>query len=147
MQCHPQKFIWFGRCLRQKMNQPHGHGELQTQFQLSIFIIKWMNWKGMKKGKNDRKIQPGSWLCWKNIRAAAWQGFIRKAAPGEQEQPGCSRELCIFVMPGWKLWRAQPCCLHGRYWRGRAQHSWKESKHSFQVYQGHNHSNRGALNA
>lgn len=33
--CHTQKFIWFGRCLRQKMNQPHGCAELQTQFQLS----------------------------------------------------------------------------------------------------------------
>lgn len=150
--CHTQTFIWFGCCLRQKMNQPHGHAELQTQFQLSSeaqhlhYLMDEL--ERDEKGKNDRKIQPESWLGWKNSRAAAWHGLIRREAASWEA--GTARlfqgafyfasQMWSCLIPGGKAWLAQLCCLHVSYWRGRARHSWKESKHSFWVYQGHDQS-------
>lgn len=86
------------------MDQPHGRAEPQTQPQLSPeaqhlhYLTDEL--ERDEKGKNDTKFQPEGWLCWKNSRAAAWHGFIRRVAaadPGKQEQPGCSTEL--FILP------------------------------------------------
>lgn len=144
--CRTQKFIWFGCCSRQKINQPHGHTELQTQFQLSSEAQHLHD----LMGELERDEKGGEKKTIGNFSLEA--GFAGKAAVllhgmlslgerllpvvGSRNSQGCSREFLILPPKG-EAARSQEeiCALHVSYWRGRAQHSRQESQtHSVQLY-------------
>lgn len=110
--------------LRQKMNQPHGHAELQTQFQLSSEAqhLHYFMHELERDEKGKKIIEKFSLKAgFAGKTAVLLHGMVslgEKLLPGKQEQPGCSRELfhCASqrrscLIPGGKAWSAQLCCL------------------------------------